>query len=295
MMRIPITFVVLIAACTSTTAMPHAGAPRATGNASIDLASSPTMPDSLNPRSPLHWSSSRAILYSAILPGAGQAYVGEWWKAALFFGVEVAGVTGAIVYNARGNSQTERFQNYADENWSAVRYAQYVNAFVAQYNLDSQRIAIDPSATKKPWERVDWETMNKLEKKIGNFNQATGYSHTLPPHGDQQYFEEIGKFPQYGHGWNDDPSPDHLGISDARVITNNLQYYAGERGKANNLYSASTTATIVVLLNHVVSAIEAGFSARAHNRSIQLGFRSEPAARNGYTDIRSTISLSIRL
>jgi hypothetical protein len=28
-------------------------------------------------------------------------------------------------------------------------------------------------------------------------------SHRLPPHGDQQYYEMIGKYHQYSPGWND--------------------------------------------------------------------------------------------
>ncbi len=271
----------------------------ATGNVTIDLASAPAMPDSAQPN-PMRYSPGRAILYSAVLPGAGQAYMGDWWQAALFFGVEVAGVTGAIVYNQKGNAQTDYFQNYADGaypdgNWSVVRYAQNVNNFVQQYNLDSQLITIDPSTGKKPWDRVNWSQMNKLEKEIGDFNQSTGFSHTLPAHGDQQYYEEIGKYPQYGHGWDDDTTGDHYGIGDAAVITPHLQYYAGERGKANNLYAISTTATIIVLLNHIASAIEAGFSARSHNNAVQVGFTTEPIAINGRADIKSTLAVAVRL
>ena len=33
--------------------------------------------------------------------------------------------------------------------------------------------------------------------------QSETGSHNLPPHGDQQYYELIGKYHQYSSGWND--------------------------------------------------------------------------------------------
>src|SRR5690348_9427019 len=39
-----------------------------------------------------------AVAASALLPGAGQAYAGNWWMAAGFFIAEAAGVTATLYF-----------------------------------------------------------------------------------------------------------------------------------------------------------------------------------------------------
>jgi hypothetical protein len=63
---------------------------------------------------------------SLVIPGAGEFYAGSYWKAAAFVIVEAAVITTAIIYDNKGDDQTERFENYADENWSVVKYAEWL-------------------------------------------------------------------------------------------------------------------------------------------------------------------------
>jgi len=44
---------------------------------------------------------------------------------------------------------------------------------------------------------VNLGELNRLEGDLGGY-----YSHQLPPHGEQ-YYEEIGKYPQFNVGWDD--------------------------------------------------------------------------------------------
>ena len=130
---------------------------------------------------------------SAIIPGAGQIYNEDYWIAAVFVAVEAALITTAVVYDNKGDDQTAYYQSYADDymnpdhNWSVVRYAEWLNTY------QDADIQINPDETLPPWERVDWNELNAAE---------TG-SHNLPPHGEQQYYELIGKYHQYSSGWND--------------------------------------------------------------------------------------------
>jgi hypothetical protein len=259
--------------------------PHLSGNLSVDLMERAPSPDTATRESGAPKKSvPRAVLYSAIVPGAGQAYVGNWWSAAAFFSAEVLGLTAAIMYNGDGNKQTDFFQNYADGNistgsdyvakWDVVKYATWINNYLG-LNFpkdDTARIYINPNSTLKPWERVDWSQLNTLEKKIGDNNSSSGFSHTLPTHGQQQYYEEIGKYPQYGHGWDDADAAD---LTHSETTPPHLLYYSGERGKANRLYSASTVAVILVMLNHLVSAIEAAISSHSYNQSIQVGYSTD--------------------
>lgn len=271
------------------------------GNPGLDLMRTSTLADSVQTTSGMQKKSGPyATLASALFPGAGQAYLGNWWRAAAFFTAEVVGVTATLVYTNAGNKQTTYFQNYADWNidqtgteyharWDVVKYAEWVNAYVLQMHIDSAQISISSDGTQKPWDRVNWQQMNTLEKRIGDFNASTGFSHTLPKHGDQQYYEEIGKYPQYGHGWDD---ANALDLTNSEVRTEHLLYYSAERGKANNLFAAATWATVGILLNHIVSAIEAATSAHTYNKTVQLGFRPENLA-DGTFGLRPTVDFRI--
>ena len=48
-------------------------------------------------------------------------------------------------------------------------------------------------------------------------------------------------------------------------------YYSIERGKANDYYSNATTFVTVAVVNHVVSAVDAAWSAHSHNKSVHVG------------------------
>ena len=201
---------------------------------------------------------------SAILPGAGQVYNEDWWIAGVFVAVEAALITTAVVYDNKGDDQTEYFENYADDytnpdhNWSVVRYAEWL----AQYEgADLNKIMIPGTEGLPPWERVNWAELNAAEKG----------SHNLPPHGEQQYYELIGKYHQYASGWND-----YTGGANNELISPNFTYYAGERGEANDYYNTSSTAIMGVYINHVLSAAEAVWGATRFNKNIAVNFRVEP-------------------
>jgi hypothetical protein len=112
-----------------------------------------------------------------------------------------------------------------------------------------------------PWERVYWDKLNAAE---------TG-SHNLPPHGEQQYYELIGKYHQYASGWND-----YTGGENNSQISPNFTYYAGERGEANDYYNTSSTAIMGIYINHLLSAAEAVWGATRFNKNLAVNFRVEP-------------------
>jgi Family of unknown function (DUF5683) len=198
---------------------------------------------------------------SAILPGAGQVYNEDWWIAGVFVAVEAALITTAVVYDNKGDDQTAYFESYADDytnpdhNWSVVRYAEWLNTY------HDGNIQINPDESLPPWERVNWNEVNAAE---------TG-SHNLPPHGEQQYYELIGKYHQYASGWND-----YTGGVNNELISPNFTYYAGERGEANDYYNTSSTAIVGVYINHILSAAEAVWGATRFNNNLAVNFRVEP-------------------
>lgn len=204
-----------------------------------------------------------AGLFSVILPGSGELYSGEYLKAAIFGVLEAGLITAAIVYNNKGDSKTDEFENYADNvtdnsGWSVVRYAQWIN----QYK--DKNIQINPDPNLKPWQRVSWEELNSVEREI------QGFSHTLAPHGDQQYYEMIGKYHQFSPGWWD-----FAGGSNNSEISQAFKYYSGLRGDANDFYNMSTAAVIGIYINHFLSGLDAVWSAVQFNKNLAVKVRMD--------------------
>ncbi len=204
-----------------------------------------------------------AGLFSVLIPGSGELYAGEYWKAAIFGILEAGLITAAIVYNNKGDDKTNEFENYADNvsdnsGWSVVRYAQWIN----QYK--DKNIQINPDPNLKPWQRVSWEELNSVEREI------QGFSHTLARHGEQQYYEMIGKYHQFSPGWWD-----FNGGSNNSEISPAFKYYSGLRGDANNFYNLSTAAVIGIYINHFLSGLDAVWSVVQFNKNLAVKVRMD--------------------
>lgn len=206
-----------------------------------------------------------AGVLSAAVPGAGDIYAENYIMAGVFMVAEAIGWYYHIDQNSKGDDQTDVYQAYADNHWSAVKYAQFLNEHANKFDggEGAPQIPINPDVTLPPWERVDWATMNEVELMIPVF------SHRLPVHGAQQYFELIGKYHQYTYGWDDKQVQGDVTI-DYRNISPNFEYYSKERGKANDFYNTATTITNLIILNHVLAAANAIWSVSRFNQRVEL-------------------------
>lgn len=234
----------------------------------------------------------RAALYSAVLPGAGEFYVEEYWRSAVFLGAEVLLWAVYAAYDAKGERQTEEFERYADAWWSVVKYAEWMEAHGPSLNPNPPPggIVISSDPSLPPWERVDWAKLNAWEQHLG-VKASTGFSHRLPRRPDQQYYELIGKYLQYNMGWEDwDPSrTDYLTSLSAR-----FGYYRDMRGRANDLYTVARTATAMIVANHLLSALDAALGARSFNHDLRLETHLIPVQRSpGFAEFVPTASLTV--
>lgn len=205
-----------------------------------------------------------AGILSLLVPGAGEIYTGEYLRAGIFVALEAAVLTTAVIYDNKGDRKTNEFQDYADaytnpdHNWSVVRYAEWLN----QYEITdpNKKININPDESLAPWDRVNWSELNAAESG----------SHKLPPHGEQQYYELIGKYHQYSSGWND-----FTGGGNKDQVSPNLIYYSQMRGQANDFYSVASTAVVGIYVNHFLSALDAVWSSIQHNKDLSVKLRLE--------------------
>jgi len=222
-----------------------------------------------------------AGLMSLVIPGAGEIYAEEYLKAGIFVAIEAAVITTAVIYDGKGDDKTTEFENYADDytnpehNWSVVRYAQWLN----QYEItdETKKIAINPDENLPPWQRVNWAQLNAAE---------TG-SHKLPRHGEQQYYELIGKYHQYAGGWND-----FTGGADKSQVSPNFSFYSGMRGDANDFYNMASTAVIGIYLNHFLSGLDAVWSTVSYNKDLAVKVRVDNIQLVDHTEFYPKIYLT---
>ncbi len=222
-----------------------------------------------------------------MLPGAGEFYTESYWKSAGFFAVEAVMWVLAYYWDNQGNRQTNSFQDFADSHWSVVRYVQRalanfkpVDPTTGQPFTENQFWTGTPN-TQDPWVGVNWGTVNRMESAIGGY-----YSHNLAVHGDQQYYEMIGKYEQFNMGWDDaNPALPSDYQSQKANLTARFLYYGGERAKANTYYGRATTFVTIAVVNHVLSALDAALSASWFNKAhASVGFRNIPDGA-GYSSV----------
>jgi hypothetical protein len=232
-------------------------------------------------------------MLSLLVPGAGEYYSERYVKSGIFFALEVAAVTTAIIYNSKANKKTDEFQNYADQHWSAVDYAQWINKNWANYktsetpppNIDIDRV-----------KRNDFSQINTWEAAP----HSIGFSHQLPPYGDQQYYELIGKYSQFKYGWDTYVGKDGTRYGDdgydVNYIPQQVKEYAANRGKANDYYYYAEIATALIVANHVLSALDGVWSSTNYNKEItsEMGLRLQDVG-GGEMTVATQLTVKVRL
>ena len=220
----------------------------------------------------VRYSPLTAGLLSAVVPGAGQFYTKSYWQSASFLGAEVLVWIAYAMYERQGNQRTDAFQQFADAHWSVAQYATWMNINYGQ------AININPDQSLQSWLRVNWNDLNNAEGNIEKLADAqgtpnTGFTHHLAPYGDQQYYEMIGKYSQFGGGWDDARTytkTDVLANNGIGNVSPRFIEYSHMRGNANSSYNIATTVSYLIVANHVFSALEAAFNAASINHKIQL-------------------------
>ena len=203
---------------------------------------------------------------SLVLPGAGEFYSESYWLSCTFLALEGLAWYGNIEYNHKGDVATTRFQVFADEHWSVVKYAQWLNDYAKNFvgGDKAQQILINPDASLAPSQRIDWKQLNAVEMLIPQF------SHRLPAHGEQQYYELIGKYDQYSYGWDDKTGAGGDGWSDYRTNSPRYAFYSLERGRANSFYNTAGVIANLIIVNHILSLVDAAWAAMRWNSALNL-------------------------
>jgi hypothetical protein len=193
--------------------------------------------------SPRARSVGKAFLFSAVIPGAGEFYNKSFLKGLAFLGVEAGAWAMYAVYTQRGHDREDAFEAYARAHWSEDKYWASLSRLsgCAESNRPCLR---------------DYESKN--------------FSHYLPDERNQTYYENIGKYDQFNAGWDDSISGEAKKRDSA-----NRELYTRMRKKANDQFKIATWGASIVLINHVVSALDAAYSTYRFNREINASLGME--------------------
>jgi hypothetical protein len=190
-------------------------------------------------------------LFSAAVPGAGECYAGSWLKGSLFFAAEVALWVGYSHYSNKGQTWDDTFTDFANEHWSEPGYWVYM-AGPGQANIPG----------------VDMNNYMQYLEKLRDYEKER-FSHSLHVEKDQQYYEMIGKYDQFHAGWDD-----FDGNKPDLTLTPHRDEYDEMRYKSNMAFKNASACVMGVLLNHVLSAFDAGWTIKSANKKLHASFRT---------------------
>lgn len=257
-----------------------------------------------------------ALGLSAVVPGLGQAYNGQWIKAAAALVLE--GVIVVAYRNARrdGLDGEAAYQAYAHSYWSPVQYGSWLNAYadflgVTATPVDVDGIAVDfadPaswSAAERAAARAFFDQIRAVEGHVYHPETGASFSHKLPYFGEQQYYELIGKYFQFAPGWVDYPTwvtedgytvaidPEHTGPGGGKPnVSPRFWEYDGMMESANNLLRRASRLTAAIVVNHLAAAIDAAVAAKLHNDRLETRVSVAPGVTGRY---EPSASITVRL
>jgi len=184
---------------------------------------------------PVAKSPGRAFLLNLIVPGAGHIYAGNK-RGWLHLGLEGATWVTYLYYHDRGQSKENEFEAFADANWDSTVYEGSLT-----YNVDR------------------WQTLRNF---IDDGNM-------------QQYYEDIGKLPDYWTGWE--------GYDAAKADAPTRRFYFGVRNDSNNFLKNARYAIVGGFVNRIVSAVDVlrllknrGRAKLGNDTQIKFNMRTRP-------------------
>jgi len=243
-----------------------------------------------------------AFWSSALAPGSGQALQGNWGRMAIFATAEIA---AWVFYSKRqqlAKDNESAYEQYGNTYWSPVAYAQWLVDYSKANNLVNGYEALDAMVggltpafgkTTKDWGKITEEAVRAVEVRtrfIFNIPEGCGslappscvtrseFSHVLQDFGSQQYYELMSKYYQFQPGWQDfheqrlAQGATHVYQYSWNATMLSKRFIEG-RDRAeefNNQYRNAGNVLKMLLVNHMISAFDAYFSAKLRESSLQI-------------------------
>ncbi len=170
------------------------------------------------------------VLFSLLVPGTGEMYMGYWARGGVLLGLEVAAWAGYIHYHNQGLDGRIEYEQFADTYWD---YDRWVFDHPANESVD-------------PANRT-FETLDEIGRTV--WEGWPGY-HTWHSKEEekQNYYENIGKYDWFISGWQDwDPAAKPMN-TDLRTQYRQMRISSNDDLDTANKFIYLSIATRVVSL-----------------------------------------------
>ncbi len=247
----------------------------------------------------------KALFMSLVVPGSGQLYVGGSTftnvRGGVYLALEAA-LWGSWYYFSvyKYNDQVKKYKNYAKEHYSIGRYeagmrelygqlsdeteeSRFGNRYMGSRENFCEAIYGEASASgsgcyssarlfyndKNHYDRFSVSNPSKLEDEIENIGSFYDASAVYQQISDKTYVL----------GWDDVADPAvamNLNLEDDELAdglvplakSEHMDEYRSMRSKANDYADLQAWFFGGLILNHIISAIDAAFTANAHNKTL---------------------------
>ncbi len=237
-------------------------------------------------------SPKKALFMSLVVPGLGQAYVGQsvlnYSRAAAYLGVDIA--LGILWYQyvvIKHDRQVKKYRRFADENWSQKRYEDSLSL-----HSDSTKFAAQNPFRESYCDAVVRNSAGDADdslrvgcKDLNNFNYRTfqayfardftGADSADSVHNMRAGFEDIfsfyeliGKEQEFIAGWKDANNVSYARDSLITGTSAMRDQYISIRGTANRYARMQAWFLGGIVVNHIASAVDAALTAHHHNQSL---------------------------
>lgn len=241
-----------------------------------------------------------AMLLSLILPGLGQFYAHSNGKAALYLGLEVALGTAATVLAVQGNQQEQEARDFADAHYSVDTMVNYYHALRSKILLSVGADTLSDGTPKEQYADFEMENIfydsglvlfrqgaiDKSDDYFGTIETKSyvqGWDDCEPDY--QAIFNGAKGTPLTGnHGTYEIVGTGLEGTDSSYLVyrikdefgtplekdwlygySQNQHNYMNMRKDSKELLDASKYVLFAMIANHVISAIDAGITARRYN------------------------------
>jgi len=225
----------------------------------------------------------KAMFMSLILPGSGQLYVGtkqsRYVRGVFYLAEEIALISGLYYHSIyKYDRQVKKYQDFAKVNFDVGKYEkamsdispydEHIEAFQTFYGSERESYCkaiygpnIGSSNNCFAFEN-GYDFYNRYYDKEG-----------LSLYEPSAFYRAIAS-ENFVLGWKDavmDPNVEAeiiLGNFEPLGESENYKTYLSMRKRANNLADRQVIFLGALILNHIVSAVDAALSAKAHNNSL---------------------------
>lgn len=134
-----------------------------------------------------------AMLFSSLLPGAGQFYAKKSALTAYIFPVlEAAMIGGIVYYNSQGAKKEKAFEKFANGETITQTFSYTIDDSVYTHTYTGPR-----------YNRDFQHTVEQILIDMNAFDIYDGTLFRLDSENSQHFYEDIGKYNKYTFGWAD--------------------------------------------------------------------------------------------